>query len=86
MKRWIESVIAAAVNRRLLSLEQQITGQVDATREKLMGNVAVFDRQITDHLARLEDDVIRMLHRCDKDSILHHERDALIRAAFRRAN
>jgi hypothetical protein len=84
--KWLDRLIIAGVSRRLSAVEQQLTGQVDATRAKLMSNIASFDRQITEHLAQLEDDVIRMLHRCDCDSLLDWERDAAVRSIFRKAN
>jgi integrase len=54
-------LIDASVTYRLAAIEQQITAQVDATRAKVMSNVASFDRHITEHLAQLEDDVMPTL-------------------------
>ena len=80
--RWIKSVIVKEVQRHLVSL----SAELNTARQSALADVAQMDRQIAEHLSRLEDDLISILHRCDKDCLLDYERDALIRAAFRRAS
>jgi gamma-glutamylcyclotransferase (GGCT)/AIG2-like uncharacterized protein YtfP len=85
MRERLRNLLDNSVRRILASAEQRISAEVDATRAKVMADVARFDRQITEHLAQLEDETIRMLHRCEKDSLLSWEKEAALRSVFRKA-
>jgi hypothetical protein len=86
MKQRFRNLLDNSVKRILATVEQRISAEVNATRGKVLMDVVRLDRQVTEHLSRLEDDVIRMLHRCDCDSLLDWERDAAVRSIFRKAN
>jgi hypothetical protein len=85
MREWFQGLLDNSVKRILAGAEQRISAEVNATRGKVLMDVARLDRQVTEHLARLEDDVIRMLHRCEKDSLLSWEKEAALRSVFRKA-